>query len=376
MPLLKTITVAENERVLIARRGRSLRILEPGIHRVLGWGVTAETWKLADTELKSDWNDVLVNQYPEVVKRHFTLVETGDTEVAIVYADGRVLQVITPGKRALFWKELADISFERIDVIGAPEVPAEKRPGLMKLGVKSGAFFVAVDEGKAGLLFLDNRLIRSLRPGVYGFWSVLAPPRVELIDLRTGLLEISGQEVLTKDKVSIRVNISAQYRVADPVKARQSVKDHDEHLYRALQMAVRQSLGRRTLDEILADKVDLDPALLEALRKEMADIGVEVGFAALKDVILPGEMRDMMNQVVAAEKQAQANLIRRREETAATRSLLNTAKLMEENPLLIRMKELETLEKLTGKVERISLLGGFDGLLTSLLNPFSAKDTS
>jgi regulator of protease activity HflC (stomatin/prohibitin superfamily) len=154
------------------------------------------------------------------------------------------------------------------------------------------------------------------------------------------------------------------------------VKNYAEFLYRSLQLAVRQSLGKKTLDEILAEKVDLDPALVEALRKEMAEIGVELGAAAMKDIILPGEMREMMNQVVAAEKQAQANLIRRREETAATRSLLNTAKLMEENPLLIRMKELETLEKLTGKVERISLMGGFDGLLTNLLCPFEKKDSS
>jgi regulator of protease activity HflC (stomatin/prohibitin superfamily) len=96
----------------------------------------------------------------------------------------------------------------------------------------------------------------------------------------------------------------------------------------------------------------------------------------VKDIILPGEMRDMLNQVVAAEKLAQANLIRRREETAATRSLLNTARLMDENPLLIRMKELETLEKLTEKVDRISLMGGFDGMLTNLLSPYASKDSS
>ena len=197
-----------------------------------------------------------------------------------------------------------------------------------------------------------------------------------LLDAGIPVVDDAGQEVLTRDKVSVRVNISAQYRVTDPMKARQSVKNYAEFLYRSLQLAVRQSLGKKTLDEILAEKVDLDPALVEALREEMVEIGVELGAAAMKDIILTGEMREMMNQVVAAEKQAQANLIRRREETAATRSLLNTAKLMEENPLLIRMKELETLEKLTGKVERISLMGGFDGLLTNLLCPFEKKDSS
>ena len=111
----------------------------------------------------------------------------------------------------------------------------------------------------------------------------------------------------------------------------------------------------------------MDETVAEAVRAEMAGIGVRVGAIALKDIVLPGDMREILNQVVSAEKQAQANLIRRREETAATRSLLNTAKLMEDNPLLVRLKELETLEKVSEKVEKITVLGGFDGLLNQVL---------
>ena len=81
---------------------------------------------------------------------------------------------------------------------------------------------------------------------------------------------------------------------------------------------------------------------------------------ALKDIILPGDIRDILNQLVTAEKQAQANLIRRRKET---RSLLNTAKLMEENPLLVRLKELAALEKIADKVEKITVVGGLNALL-------------
>lgn len=88
-----------------------------------------------------------------------------------------------------------------------------------------------------------------------------------------------------------------------------------------------------------------------------------MGEIALKDIILPGDIREILNQVVTAEKQAQANLIRRREETAATRSLLNTARLMEDNPLLVRMKELETLERIADKVEKLTVVGGLDSLL-------------
>ncbi|GMU69284.1 MAG: hypothetical protein AMXMBFR37_16160 [Steroidobacteraceae bacterium] len=84
-------------------------------------------------------------------------------------------------------------------------------------------------------------------------------------------------------------------------------------------------------------------------------------------MILPGEMKDILNRVVEAEKVAQANLIKRREETAATRSLLNTARLMDENPTLLRLKELETLEKVTEKVDKLTVFGGLEGVLKDVV---------
>jgi len=85
-------------------------------------------------------------------------------------------------------------------------------------------------------------------------------------------------------------------------------------------------------------------------------------------LILPGEMKELLNQVVHAEKAALANVIRRREETAATRSLLNTAKLMEESPILLRLKELEALEKVSEKIGSLTVFGGIDGLMKQLIS--------
>ena len=226
---------------------------------------------------------------------------------------------------------------------------------------------VTVNEQMAGLIYVNGHLPRRLEPGLHAFWPALGTVRAELVELRRQVLEVNGQEILTKDKVTLRVNISAEFRVADPVLAARTVRNPGESLYRLLQLAVRRTLGTRTLDELLMEKVDIEPASAEEIRKEMAEVGVAVGTMALKDVILPGEIREILNQVVAAEKRAQANLIHRREETAATRSLLNTARLMEESPILIRLKELETLEKLTEKVGSVTVTGGFDGMLEKLL---------
>ena len=145
----------------------------------------------------------------------------------------------------------------------------------------------------------------------------------------------------------------------------------DRFIYRELQLALRRAIGTRTLDEVLADKTSVDSVIASGVTEPLAVVGIDIKNVGIKDIILPGEMKDTLNQVVLAEKTAQANNIRRREETAATRSLLNTAKLMEENPLLIRLKELETLEKVTDRVERLTVFGGLDGVLKDMvtINP-------
>ena len=225
----------------------------------------------------------------------------------------------------------------------------------------------AIAEGQAGLLFVDGNYVGTLKPGMHGFWTVGETVQVSTVDLKRQSLDVSGQEVLTKDRVTIRVNIAAEYRVVDPIKAVSTVKDYRDALYRALQYAFRKTLGALTLDQILEKKVTVDEEAAEKVRADMAEIGVEVSDIALKDVILPGEMREILNQVVSAEKQAEANVIRRREETNATRSLLNTAKVMAENPVMLRLKELEALETIAGKVERLTVHNGTGGLLNDLV---------
>ena len=363
--MIRRILVGDNERVLVIRKRRFAEILEPGEHWMftLGQGVELVYENVRDLVFSGEWASYILNSRPEIAARQFVVVETSDAQVAVVYLDGRLARVVPPSNRVLFWKGLVNVTFERIDVRANPEVPAPLLPALAKLGRESGAIFAAVDEGKRGLVYLDGRLVRELGPGNYGFWYVVSAPRIEAIEMRRQTVEVPGQEILTSDKVTIRVNVSAVYEVVNASIARAGVKDVSDYLYRALQIAVRQSLGKRTLEQVLAEKTDIDEAVSADVRRQMEIYGVRVSVIALKDIILPGDIRDILNQVVTAEKQAQANLIRRREETAATRSLLNTAKLMEENPLLVRLKELEALEKIADKVEKITVVGGLNALL-------------
>lgn len=183
-------------------------------------------------------------------------------------------------------------------------------------------------------------------------------------------------EIVTRDKVSLRVNLTADYRVANPVQARTHLSDPVAWLYRRLQLALRQAIGERTLDALLADKEHLNQVVFQAVAAPAAAHGLELTEAGAKDFILPGEMKDILNQVVMADKEAQANVIRRREETAATRSLLNTAKLMDENPTLLRLKELEILEQVAEKIDRLTVYGGLEGILKDTVRVNVPMDTA
>jgi regulator of protease activity HflC (stomatin/prohibitin superfamily) len=361
--MLRRVLVGDNERVFLIRKGRFEDILAPGDYWIVGFGVTLELHDVKNLVLSSEWTDFLAKQRWELVSRYFTVVETADSQVAVVYFDDKVARIIGPGKRVLFWRGSIEVTYDLINAQENAQAPALLLPAILRLGKDSQATVAVVEEGKRGLLYLDGRFIRELTAGTYAFWNVAGFARVDVLDLRWQTLEVPGQEILTRDKVTVRVNLSAVYQIVDPVMARSRVRDVNELLYRMLQIAVRQTLGKRSLEEMLADKVDIDESVSAEVRAAMEEYGVRVGEIALKDIVLPGDIRDILNQVVTAEKQAQANLIRRREETAATRSLLNTAKLMEDNPLLIRLKELETLERVAERVDKITVMDGFDGLL-------------
>jgi regulator of protease activity HflC (stomatin/prohibitin superfamily) len=111
----------------------------------------------------------------------------------------------------------------------------------------------------------------------------------------------------------------------------------------------------------------IDDVVSAHVRSRLEPHGIEVDGVGVKDIVLPGEMRTILAQVVEAEKAAEANAIRRREETAATRSLLNTAKVMEGSPVALRMKELETLERIAERIDKISVFGGLDQVLNGLV---------
>jgi regulator of protease activity HflC (stomatin/prohibitin superfamily) len=216
----------------------------------------------------------------------------------------------------------------------------------------------AVESFEKGILLIDGKFSKVLDTGVYYFWKNAVVISVMKADLRQLQLEVSGQEILTRDKAALRVNFYTQYKVVDIIKALIENKDYEKQLYILMQLALREFIGTLSLDELLEKKESISAYVLATLKDKAFNLGVEVRDCGVRDIILPGEVKEIMNQVLVAQKKAEANVIMRREETASTRSLLNTAKLMEENSMLFKLKEMEYVEKIADKINSISLSGG------------------
>jgi len=372
----KKIFVRKHERALLFRDGDFVKFLEPGVYRfgTLLHNYTVERFDITATLFGHRLEDFLIEKYPRQVERIFDVIATDENEIAIVYHNDRVTLVMAPATRHLFTKGVHKIRVERVEIVDTLDVDerlakrllAGNDPALKAIADKA-IYSRVVPEGHVGLLYVDGELTRSLAPGFHAFFAVERGVTVELFDTRVQTLEVSGQEILTKDKVSLRINLTATYQLTDVEKAIRVAKDPLDHLYKEVQFGLRGAVGTRTLDALLEDKEAIDTSVADHLKKRFKAIGITVKSVGVKDIILPGDMKDLLRKVVEAEKAAQANVIRRREETNATRSLLNTAKVMETNAVALRLKELETLEKITEKIGNISVYGGLDSVLDDLV---------
>jgi len=292
----------------------------------------------------------------------------------LLYCDGQLVEIIEPSSFKVYWKGAATLNLKRVDISEkfciADEILALLRPGHQSAPLKQALealYYCEVDDNHVGILLVNGKFEKLLSPGSYGYWTYQRHIVVKHIDLRLQNIEVTGQEVLTKDRVSLRINLSATYCVEDPLKVFNSLSDFTDYLYRELQLQLREAIGTKTLDEILTDKDSLNHTMSEGVRAKLADLGITIKSVGVRDIILPGDMKLILNQVVEAQKAAEANLIKRREETAATRSLHNTAKVMEGNPTLMRLKELEVLEKVTERIGNINVYSGLDGVMNDLI---------
>jgi regulator of protease activity HflC (stomatin/prohibitin superfamily) len=247
---------------------------------------------------------------------------------------------------------------------------------------------ITVKQGFTGLLFEEGVLTRSLEPGRHTVGRFFGEaPTVQLVDLRERSSTIKNQEILTGDKVSVRLSLLVSFRVTDPKAAVLNVANYEDRLYEDVQLSARRFLATRSLDQILKDRNELSEAIQSDISGPAKQFGVTVLRADVKDIIFPGQLRELMNRVIETERQAEANLIAAKSRAeiasldAASRAEVMTleaktarenqekklqldqafAELIEKNPSLVRVKELEALKDM-GKAAQTHFYVGVDRL--------------
>jgi regulator of protease activity HflC (stomatin/prohibitin superfamily) len=357
------LIIEEKERAFLYKNGVYQRMLNPGKHTV--WELFGEkAVKLAaDGPVDLPRADIAILLRDPEFQKSVAYIEIPDGKIAIRFTNGRFAEFLPPGVYA-YWNIFQKNGYEIID-ISEPESANDLPPIYFKYIPQIGYYSRCdVSEGEIGLLFFNGVYQRTLKSGRYFFWNRGADVTFKVLDTRLSQLEIPGQEILTADKVSLRVNFACRYKLTDPASAVTKLANYQDLIYVFVQLTLREFVGKYRFDELLKQKDNIGGYVLEKLKSREGEFFVEFFDAGVKDIILPGEIREIMNAVLTAEKAAQAAAVARREETAATKSMLETAKLMDENATLYRLKELEYLEKICEKIGSISLGGG--GVLQNL----------
>ena len=205
---------------------------------------------------------------------------------------------------------------------------------------------VVILEYQKGMMYRQGKFEQLLEPGAHYYLRLTRS--VVRVDVRRQSVTISGQEVLTADNISIKISLAATYQLTDPNLAINRVANYHEALYQILQLKLRDVIGALEIDELLAKRAEIGNILLVETVEKAREIGIELILVGIKDVMFPGDLKNIFAQVVNARKEGLASLERARGETAALRNLANAARLLDKNPNLSQLRMLQVLEKHAG----------------------------
>jgi hypothetical protein len=364
---MKRVLINAYQVGLLFKRGAYKRMLKEGKYWI-GLSKTVHVYDVTKPFYAPVELNILLQDAELAAALH--VIEVKDNEIVLQFENGLLKQVLTAGRYS-FWKSVINYDFIRADIGKIDITENIDRALLMNKLVAPYTRSVIVESYEKAVLFVDGKYVKILESSVYYFWKNNIVIHVARADGRQQQLEINGQEILTKDKAALRINAWAQYKVTVIEKALLANKEYDKQLYVNFQLALREYIGTFSLDELLEKKETIAPYILQSVKQGAEALGVEVNGFGIRDIILPGDVKEIVNQVLIAEKKAQANIIMRREETASTRSLLNTAKLMEDNAMLFKLKEMEYVEKIADKINSISVSG--NGMLIEQLKQIFVK---
>lgn len=203
---------------------------------------------------------------------------------------------------------------------------------------------IIINEYQAGLHYVNGRFRRKVGPGQYGMLQLpWKKETVIVVDMRQRSIHVTGQEMLTTDHISVRLNVVVTFSVIQPETAIHSVESFENSLYTAVQLALRDRVTQMSMDELLADRSHVAASVFEDVKPMAQTLGLQAYMVGIKDIVLPGEIRKVLAQETENLRAGKAALAAAREETAAMRARANTAALFQNNPALLRIRELESM---------------------------------
>ncbi len=359
--------VGANQCAFVLKNGKFIKVVGAGKYYFpMGFG-----YKICIEEMQGSVNykslpyDILATD--ELFKKNTVRIQVPDGYLGLLYVNGS-LKACLDKSEYVFWNVFETVTYT---LISMNDLEMSEEVTKHTLSFVPSRFYtkLCINEGEVGLLYLDHKLEKELSTGTYTFWNYNRDISCKVVDMKLKELNIIGQEILTADKIGIRLNVSCSYEITDASGIVSKINNLDNQLYSYCQLAIRELVGNYRLDEILEQKTTISEDIYKKLCENASTYFVSFTSAGIKDIVLPGEIKDIMNTVLVAEKTAQANVISRREEVASTRSLLNTARLMDENKTLYKLKELEYMEKICKQVGSVSLSGNSNliGQLNDLL---------
>lgn len=352
--MYETFHVALHERAVVLRDGLPLLALPPGKHGLWGFNLTL---------VRFNTDELLCHAQAEVraimPEGWLSEVHLESRQRAILSRDGKPRAFLRPGTHR-FWTVDPTV---QLQILSVDEPVPELTEEAVALIPQDALVDTTVLEHQRGLLYVQGRFERVLEPGRHTFWShAAARMTVRVIDMRRQQLTIAGQDLMTRDKVTLRLTLIVEYSPLEPSVAPHAIANAEQAVYTLAQLVARDYVASVTLDELLEGRNAISRYLMEQTAPQAEKFGIRIDQVGVKDVVLPGEMKTLLNRVIEAEKQAAANVILRREEAAATRTMANAARVMDEQPTLIRLKELETLERIAQRVQELRLIVGVNGI--------------
>lgn len=366
MFIFKTVKIRSYEVGLYFRDREFMGLLGQGRHWFFDplHKVRVETVSMREAALVHEKLDVIVKS--GALADRALVLDLKDYQRALIWIDGRFSHVLPAGQFA-YWTALREVKAEVVDARSVRIQHDDLSVILRAPMVERVLDTCEIEQDHVGVLFADGKYVETLPSGRYAFWKGVKKIALLRVDMRETIIDVGGQEMMTADKVTLRMNAQATCQVADARLSVSAVNDTRQALYRETQLALRTVVASRDLDGFLTAKDAVAREVEELLRDRAKTLGLKVVSVGVRDVILPGDMKDLMNKVMEAKKAAEANLISRREETAAMRSQANTARLLEGNPTLMRLRELEVLEKVAG-CGKLNIVLGEQGLAERVVN--------